>query len=258
MNNDAITNLNVNWDYTNHAEHYDKRADYSIEAIKNLIQLSGCNNKSKIADIGAGTGKLTKELLKLGLFVNSIEPNASMRKIGIKNFSNDQVSWSAGTGENTGLNTESMDAVFFGSSFNVVNQEKCLNEVNRILKPNGWFACMWNHRDLYDPIQKNIEDIIKSHISDYSYGKRREDPTEIIDNNNNFSSVKLIESKFRWPMNKKDIIIAWKSHATLRRQALNELIFNKIIDDIQKLLNEMSDIIEVPYETKIFAAKKEL
>ena len=44
--------------------------------------------------------------------------------------------------------------------------------------PNGWFACMWNHRDVEDPIQKNIENIITSFIPNYDYGLRRQDPRQ--------------------------------------------------------------------------------
>jgi hypothetical protein len=39
--------------------------------------------------------------------------------IGIKNAMGKSVTWSAGTGEQTGLRTSSVYAAFFGSSFNV-------------------------------------------------------------------------------------------------------------------------------------------
>ena len=65
----------VTWDYTEHASHYDKRADYSGDAIANLLKAIGCDASQPVADLGAGTGKLTKELLKHGLTVWSVEPN---------------------------------------------------------------------------------------------------------------------------------------------------------------------------------------
>ena len=52
------------------------------------------------------------------------------------------------------LPSSKFHAAFFGSSFNVLNQEETLKEVARILTPDGWFACLWNHRDLDDPLQK--------------------------------------------------------------------------------------------------------
>jgi ubiquinone/menaquinone biosynthesis C-methylase UbiE len=246
----------VNWDYTEHAAHYDKRADYSCDAIKNLLEAIGCGPSRPVADIGAGTGKLTKELLKHGLVVRSVEPNAAMRTIGIQNTKGKSVTWSVGTGEATGLPTTSVYAVFFGSSFNVVDQSRALSEISRILVPQGWFACMWNHRDLNDPIQQQIETIIKSSIPTYSYGSRREDPTNIINSSGLFSATKSIEGSFVWKMSKSDVIVAWRSHATLKRQAGSDSVFNSIIKEIASYLDKMPEVIDVPYTTRIYFAQK--
>src|ERR1700734_4506367 len=236
------TSPKVNWDYTEHAAHYDKRADYSYDAIKQLRTATGCTPQKPIAEVGAGTGKLTKELLKHGLTVKSVEPNDAMRAIGIKNTQGQCVTWSVGTGEATGLPTGSAYAVFFGSSFNVVDQNAALVEVSRVLLPKGWFACMWNHRDLDDPIQQRIESIIKSSIPAYSYGTRREDPTNVINASGLFSPTKSIEGNFVWKMPKSDIIVAWKSHATLKRQAGSDSVFDNIIKEIARYLDQLPEI----------------
>ena len=131
------TSPKVNWDYTEHAAHYDKRADYSYDAIKQLLTATGCTPQKPIAEVGAGTGKLTKELLKHGLTVKSVEPNDAMRAIGIKNTQGQSVTWSVGTGEATGLPSGSAYAVFFGSSFNVVDQKATLADCLRAKDPNG-------------------------------------------------------------------------------------------------------------------------
>ncbi len=246
----------VTWDYTEHASHYDKRADYSCDAIKNLLKAIGCAPSRPVADIGAGTGKLTKELLKHGLTIRSVEPNDAMRTIGIQNTKGEPATWSIGTGEATGLPTSSVYAVFFGSSFNVVDQSLALSEVSRILVPSGWFACMWNHRDLDDPIQQRIESIIKSSIPTYSYGSRREDPTNIINTSGYFSATKSIEDSFLWKMPKADVIVAWKSHATLKRQAGRDSLFNNIIQQIASYLDKLPEVIDVPYTTRIYFAQK--
>ena len=246
----------VSWDYTEHASHYDKRADYCSDTIKNLLKAIGCAPSRPVADLGAGTGKLTKELLSHGLTVSSVEPNDAMRTIGIQNTKGKSATWSVGTGEATGLPTSSVYAAFFGSSFNVVDQSLALSEVSRILVPNGWFACMWNHRDLDDPIQQRIESIIKSSIPTYSYGSRREDPTNIINTSGHFSATKSIEGSFVWKMPKSDVIVAWKSHATLKRQAGSDAVFSSIIKEIASYLDKLPEIIDVPYTTRIYFAQK--
>ncbi len=255
MNNETTARADVSWDYTDHAAHYDKRADYSEAAIVELIRLTGCAPGKPVADIGAGTGKLTKELLKQGLTVRSVEPNDAMRAIGIQNTTGKPVTWSAGTGEHTGLPSRTFHAAFFGSSFNVVDKTKTLAEVCRILGPNGWFGCRWNHRDLNDPVQLQVESIIKNSIPSYSYGSRREDPTSVIEAQGRFSPVTRIERSFTWNMSRSDIITAWKSHATLRRQAKTEAIFDAIIRDIETYLGSRGAMIAVPYTTRIYLAQ---
>jgi SAM-dependent methyltransferase len=246
----------VTWDYTEHASHYDKRADYSSDAIEDLLKAIDCSPSRPVADIGAGTGKLTKELLKHGLSVKSVEPNEAMRAIGVQNTKGKSATWSIGTGEATGLSSGSVYAVFFGSSFNVVDQRLTLSEVSRILVPNGWFACMWNHRDLDDPIQQRIESIIKSSIPSYSYGSRREDPTDVIDTSGYFSATRSIEGNFTWKMPRADIVTAWKSHATLKREAGSDLLFDSIIQQIADYLDGLPKVIDVPYTTRIYFAQK--
>jgi ubiquinone/menaquinone biosynthesis C-methylase UbiE len=246
----------VDWDYTSHASHYDKRADYSAAAIEELLTAIGCTPAKPVAEIGAGTGKLTKELLQRGLTVSSVEPNQAMREIGIRNTHGGSVTWSVGTGEATGLASASAYAVFFGSSFNVVDQGRALTEVARILVPHGWFACMWNHRDLDDPVQRQIEAIIKAHIPDYSYGSRREDPTGVIDASRRFSAVRSIERRFLWEMPRSDIIMAWRSHATLKRQAGSDALFEGIIAEIAGYLERLPAAVAVPYATRIYYAQR--
>jgi len=247
--------LKVSWDYTEHATHYDKRADYAADAIEALVDATGCTQALPVAEIGAGTGKLTKELLKLGLTLRSVEPNDAMREIGIRNTRGGSVTWSVGTGESTGLPSNTFQAVFFGSSFNVVDQKATLAEVRRMLRPQGWFGCMWNHRNLDDPLQQAIESIIKAHIADYSYGSRREDPTAVINASGCFAPARSIERPLAWAMSKEDVIVAWKSHATLRRQAGSDAVFARIIEAIARHLAPLPSVIQVPYTTRIYYAQ---
>ena len=45
-----------------------------------------CPKDAVVADIGAGTGKLTKLLTAQGLYVEAIEPNDTMRAYGNKDM----------------------------------------------------------------------------------------------------------------------------------------------------------------------------
>jgi ubiquinone/menaquinone biosynthesis C-methylase UbiE len=244
--------MQVSWDYTERARTYDKRPDYSTDAISDLLTHVNIHAGIPVADIGAGTAKLTLPLLQHGLVVNAVEPNDAMRGFGIANTQEQTVTWFEGTGENTGLPTASVDAAFFGSSFNVVDPQKALDEVARIVKPGGWFACMWNHRDLADPLQAKVEGIIQSQVEDYNYGTRRKDPTETIDASGLFNKVSYIEGNFETLVNAQDWVEAWRSHATLSRQAHDR--FESIISQVNDLVKDRIDL-RIPYTTRIWYAQ---
>src|SRR6516164_2067734 len=153
--------MKLEWDYTTLAEAYLKRPDYSDAAIDAMLSLAGVRNGSKICDVGAGVAHFTLMLAARGMDVTAVEPNDVMRANGMKRTKElTNVRWREGTGEQTGEPSQNFDMVTFGSSFTVVDRPLALKETARILKPRGWFACMWNYRDLEDRVQRQIELII--------------------------------------------------------------------------------------------------
>lgn len=215
----------------------------------------GDANRIKVCDIGAGAAHLTKVLASYGYMVDAVEPNDAMRENGIKMTSEwKNVCWHEGVGEATGMPDQTYDLVTFGSSFNVCDRQKALLECKRILKPRGGFACMWNHRDLNDPLQKEIEEIFMENIPGYSYGTRREDQTEVINASGLFDSVNYIEGSIVHSVLASDFIEAWKSHGTVQRQAKDR--FDLIIEKIKGLVESKNkEYLEVPYTTRIWMAR---
>jgi SAM-dependent methyltransferase len=244
--------MQVAWDYTTLAQHYDKRADYAPAALDRLIADTGLKAGATVADLGAGTGKLALPLSRRGFKVRAVEPNDAMRAIGVENARGLDITWREGTGEATGLPAHEADLVTFGSSFNVVDQPKALIETARLLKPRGWLACLWNHRDLDDPTQRAIEAIITSEIAGYDYGKRREDPSPAIAASGLFEPARHVEAGFVVDMPTADVIEAWRSHGTLQRQAGAR--FDAIVARIAALLAGKA-VIPVPYHTRLWFAR---
>jgi ubiquinone/menaquinone biosynthesis C-methylase UbiE len=249
------------WDYTQHAKHYDKRPNYSVEAINHLCQFVKARKSPDyvVADVGAGTGALTVLLQPLVGTIFSIEPNAAMREIGIqktKDFKN--VKWSVGTGEQTNLQDNSVDWITFGSSFNTTDRNLTLKEAHRVLKPGGFFTCMWNNRDLEEPTQKKVEEIIKRFVPNYSHGTRREQQADVIIGSNLFNHLYYFEMPQIVKVKIEDYIEAWKSVKnaywdldTDEGKKLFEKIVSAIMDEFRE-----TPILNLTYVTKVWTATR--
>jgi ubiquinone/menaquinone biosynthesis C-methylase UbiE len=247
--------MKTEWDYTTLVDAYLKRPDYADAAIDAMLSIAGAEKGHKFCDVGAGVAHLTLMLAARGLDVVAVEPNDAMRAKGIKRtdkFAN--VHWHEGTGEATGQDTQAFDMVTFGSSFNVCDRPQALKETARILKPRGWFACMWNHRQLEDPIQAQIEAIIKERVSGYGYGTRREDQTTVIDASGLFGPVVHLDSRVMHEQTIEECVEAWRSHATLERQAGSA--FHDVVAAIESYLQSIvTPSIQILYSTNIWAAQ---
>ncbi|HAS89038.1 MAG TPA: methyltransferase [Desulfovibrio sp.] len=248
--------MRTEWDYTDLADAYLERPEYAPELLQELFDIGGLKKGDRVCDVGAGVAHLTIPLAESGFVVDAVEPNDAMRANGIKRTSvYENVTWFEGTGEDTGCPAGEYDFVSFGSSFNVCDRELAMKEVNRLLKDGKWFTCMWNHRQLGDPIQGAIEAIIKENIDGYGYGTRRESQTEIISSSPFFHNVAEKEGTVLHRQKIEKIVEAWRSHGTLHRQAGDK--FSKIIEQIESYLKSLGvEEIKIPYTTRAWIAQK--
>ena len=247
--------MKTQWDYTEYAKAYLNRPDYAENTVPEIIKHTGLKKGDLICDMGAGVAHLTLLLAKYDFNIRAVEPNDEMRKLGIsrtENYSN--ITWSIGTGEKSNEPDNKYHMVTFGSSFNVCQQDKALEETWRILRPNGYLCCLWNHRDIEDSIQNRIENIIKEEIPNYTYGKRRTNPTEEILASNHFKNVISLELRVIHEQSIENCIKAWYSHATLGRQSGKK--FKSIIARIHEYLCSLNvEKISIPYDTRIYIAQ---
>jgi len=125
---------------------------------------------SVIADIGSGTGLLTKLFLENGNQVFGVEPNAEMREAGeeflrgYKTFTS--VSASA---EATTLAAASVDFVTAGQAFHWFDPKAARREFARILKAGGWVVVIWNDRRLEETqFGRDYESLLVRFGNDYT------------------------------------------------------------------------------------------
>jgi SAM-dependent methyltransferase len=117
------------------------RPEYPPAAIAWLAEELDLGPARTVVDLAAGSGKLTRPLAALGCEVIAIEPVAEMRAvIGPTARALD------GTAEAMPLPDDSADAVTVGQAFHWFDGPKALVEIERVLRPGGALALVWNRR----------------------------------------------------------------------------------------------------------------
>ena len=139
------------------AEVYERaRPSYPPEAIDWLFARTGVGDGDTIVDLGAGTGKLTRLLVTSGARVIAVEPIPEMRAlIGVAEAID-------GTAEAIPLPDRSASLVTVAQAFHWFDLDRALPEIHRVLRPGGALALVWNMRDLDDPVQRGVEDLLQS------------------------------------------------------------------------------------------------
>jgi SAM-dependent methyltransferase len=117
------------------------RPPYPPEAIDWLLPAGAV----QVIDLGAGTGKLTRQLAGRGLDVTAVEPSEGMREQLARAVPG--VRALAGTGERIPLPGRSVDAVLVAQAWHWVDPAQAVPEVARVLRPGGRLGLIWNVRD---------------------------------------------------------------------------------------------------------------
>ncbi len=123
------------------AEYERGRPSYPPQAFDWLLP----TGVQRVLDLGAGTGKLTRQLHERGLEVVAVEPSPQMRAELIRVLPG--VRALAGTAENIPLPDGAVDAVLVAQAWHWVNVDKAVPEVARVLTQGGQLGLVWNERD---------------------------------------------------------------------------------------------------------------
>jgi ubiquinone/menaquinone biosynthesis C-methylase UbiE len=157
--------------FSDRVENYVRfRPGYPPEAVEVLKKACGLTRDSFVADIASGTGIFTRLLLENGNRVFGVEPNADMRQAGEEYLAKyPKFTSIVGTAENTGLPNQSVDLVTAAQAAHWFDREKTRREFQRILKPTGYAALIWNDRRLEaSAFDHDYEQLVLQHGTDYT------------------------------------------------------------------------------------------
>lgn len=127
------------------AADYDRyRPSYPPAALE-WILAAAAGPVRRVADVGAGTGALTRVLCGLGLDVVAVEPDEGMRDVLHARLP--EVDLRAGTAEALPLADASVDAVVVGQAWHWFDPDAAIPQLRRVLRPGGVLGLLWNVRD---------------------------------------------------------------------------------------------------------------
>jgi SAM-dependent methyltransferase len=123
-----------------------------------------------VLDLGAGTGKLTRVLVRRYSRVIAVEPLDGMRAILEKVVP--QAECLAGRAEEIPLPDASVDAVFAAQAFHWFATDEALTEITRVLRRGGVFCLVWNGPDGNRPwpLPQTYTDYLEELRAERSYG----------------------------------------------------------------------------------------
>ena len=125
-----------------YAEH---RPDYAEAAVRWALEPVWDRRPVRVADIGAGTGKLTAMLVRLGADVTAVEPDPQM--LAELRRAMPEVRSAPGSAEEIPLPDASVDAVLAGQAMHWFDMDRAMPEIARVLTPGGVLAGLWNVDD---------------------------------------------------------------------------------------------------------------
>ncbi len=111
-----------------------------------------------VADLGAGTGALTRLLVEHADRVVAVEPDDRMRAVLADEGAG--VSPVDGRGESLPLADGSVDAVLASSSWHWMDPAATLAEVRRVLVPGGLVGVMWTGPDQAGPFMERVRALL--------------------------------------------------------------------------------------------------
>ena len=225
------------------ADAYERgRPSYPREAAAWLVGADFAH----VLELGAGTGKLTEQLLALGHRVLATDPLEEMlRRLRARLPDARAV---LGTAERIPMRGRSVDVVVGAQAFHWFDSERALPEIARVLRPGGHLGLVWNLRDERIPWVKRLGALIGTR-------EQQNDPTHAMLSSHLFGYVETATFRFWQPLDRRRLhdLVRSRSNVTTMSEPERERVLRKV-DDLYEEYGRGADGMLLPYVTHCYKA----
>jgi SAM-dependent methyltransferase len=234
------------------ADAYERaRPDYPAAAIEHLADKLGLRAGATVLDLGAGTGKLTRQLVPTGATVVAIEPVAAMREqlvasvpgVEVLDCTAEQISWPNGEA----------DAVVAGQAFHWFDAGRALVDIARVLRPGGGLGLMWNRRDEREPWVARMSEIIRPFEGDAPrerWGTWQQPFAE----SGRFTVLEEVEFDHPQTLDTAGLVDRVASMSFIAIQA--GAVRAQVLTEIETLADGLPQPFTLPYRTAVYTCNK--
>lgn len=148
------------------------RPEYPRSQATKLLAELGLGKDATVADVGAGTCKLSAAFAGQVGNIICVDPDANMLTQGRKTMeaqaTGQPYERKVGPADATGLSDKSVDLIVVGNAVHWFNKEAALPEFNRILKDDGKIGIFFYHLDTKHPVTQALDTALKIHCPHYA------------------------------------------------------------------------------------------
>jgi SAM-dependent methyltransferase len=244
------------WESQAAAERYERaRPPYALGAIRFVVETLGLGPSSRLLDLAAGTGKLTRLFHGLVGEIVAVEPLESMRRVLAQSVADVQIL--EGRGEDIPLPDGSVDAAVAGQAWHWFDSARALAEVTRVTRASAGLALFWNEYDEQSELIRNLARLRESYAGDAPSHTTDDWRGAFVDS----SWGPLRMRSFSHVVHGRREMLVERVFSSSVISVLPQAEKDRIRAQILELLDSHpttagTDEIEIPYQTEVFWTEK--